>query len=341
MKFGIGLPTCTEGLMYPVPFADLSDVIAVGQEAEDLGYYAVMGNDHLTTPRYVRRAFDRPPRFYEPLVVYAFLAARTGRIRLMTGAVVLPLREPVLLAKQAATLDLASNGRVILGLGVGAYREELEAVWPDRSRARRGELADEMVVALKRLFAARVASFSGRYVRFEDVELHPKPLQDPLPVYAAGNAPEAARRAGRYCEGWLPAVLTPDEIRQGLELVRAGAREAGRELTGFEVAPQLVVAVGLRSEEARDRLRRSQLFRHLVSLRRSTLRAQDLNRVEERCLVGTPDEICRQVEAYRAAGATHLSGLLFAADTLEEFRAQMRLFAREVVAAFSETGSGG
>jgi alkanesulfonate monooxygenase SsuD/methylene tetrahydromethanopterin reductase-like flavin-dependent oxidoreductase (luciferase family) len=136
-------------------------------------------------------------------------------------------------------------------------------------------------------------------------------------------------------------VLSPEEVRRGLELVRAGAREAGRDLADFEVAPQLVVAVGLTAEEAEDRLRRSQLFRHLVSLRRSTLRAQDLARVEERALVGTPEDICRQVEAYRAAGVTHLAGLLFAADTLAEFRQQMRLFGREVVAAFPESDTGG
>lgn len=341
MRFGIGLPTCTEGLMYPVPFADFPEVVELAQEAEALGYYAVMGNDHFTTPRYVRRSFDRPPRFYEPLITYAYLAARTERIKLMTGVLVLPMREPVLLAKQVATLDLASKGRVILGVGVGAYREELEAVFPDRRRLRRGELADEMIPALRALFTQRAASYTGRYVRFEDVELFPKPVQDPLPLYAAGNAPEAARRAGRYCEGWIPAVLSPDEVRQRLEIVREGARQAGRDLAGFDVAPQLVVAIGSTPEQARERLRGSQLFEHLVSLQRSTLRGQDLARVEERCLVGTPDQICRQVEAYRAAGVTHLSGLLFAADTLAEFREQMRLFGREVVAAFARDRAGG
>ncbi len=341
MKFSIGLPTCTEGLMYPVPFTDFPEVVELAQEAEALGYYAVMGNDHFTTPRYVRRSFDRPPRFYEPLVTYAFLAARTERIKLMTGVLVLPMREPVLLAKQAATLDLASNGRLILGVGVGAYREELEAVFPDRRRVRRGELLDEMILALRALFGQRSASFKGRYIRFEDVELYPKPVQHPLPIYAAGNAPESARRAGRYCDGWIPAVLSPAEVRQGLETVRAEARQAGRDLSGFEVAPQLVVAIGATAEQARERLRGSQLFRHLVSLRRSTLRGQDLARLEERCLVGTPDQVCRQVEAYQASGVTHLSGLLFAADTLAEFREQMRLFGREVVAAFPQNRPGG
>lgn len=338
MRFSIGLPTCTEGLMYPVPFADFADVVELAREAEALGYFALMGNDHFTTPAYVRRSFDRPPRFYEPLVTYAFVAARTERIKLMTGVLVLPMREPVLLAKQVATLDLASGGRVILGVGVGAYREELEAVYPDRRQIRRGELVDEMVPALRLLFKERVASFTGRYVRFEDVELYPKPVQDPLPIYAAGNAPAAARRAGRYCEGWIPAVLSPAEIRNGLEIVRAEARQAGRDLGAFDVAPQLVVAIGRTAEQAREKLRASQLFRHLVSLRRSTLRGQDLARLEERCLVGTPEQVCRQVEAYRSAGVTHLSGLLFAADTLADFREQMRLFGREVIPAFGGEG---
>ncbi|HZA83464.1 MAG TPA: LLM class flavin-dependent oxidoreductase, partial [Actinomycetes bacterium] len=105
MKFGAALPTCAEGAGYPIGFASPDVLARIAERAEALGFYAVMANDHLSTSNSIRRAFDRPPNFYEPLTVLAWCAARTERIKLMTGAIALPMREPVLLAKQVTTLD--------------------------------------------------------------------------------------------------------------------------------------------------------------------------------------------------------------------------------------------
>src|SRR5262245_38677772 len=102
MKFGVEVPTCTAGMMYPVPFASAEDVIRLAAEAEQLGYHDVAGNDHLSTQRYVREAWSRPPDYFEPLLVLANIAARTSVVRLTTGILVLPMRDPVLLAKQVA-----------------------------------------------------------------------------------------------------------------------------------------------------------------------------------------------------------------------------------------------
>lgn len=335
MRFGVGLPTCTEGMMYPVPFASPRDVVRIAQEAEALGYFAVMGNDHLTTQRYVRAEFPTPPNFYEPLVTYAALAPVTSTIRLMTGVIVLPLRSPVLLAKQVATLDHFSGGRVLLGVGVGAYREEFEAVHPELRRARRGEMLSEGIQALRVLFGERRATFHGRYYQFVDVELYPKPSQAHLPIYIGGNAPEGWRRVAELADGWLPAVLTPEEIRYGLEQIRAHARAVGRDLAHLDVAPQFAVSIGRTREEATERFLRSQLYRHLLSLQRSTLRGQPVDSFAQRNLLGSPAEIRRQVRAYQEAGVTHLAGLLFTANTVEEFLESMRLFAREVMPEFA------
>ncbi|MDR7486610.1 MAG: TIGR03619 family F420-dependent LLM class oxidoreductase [Armatimonadota bacterium] len=335
MKFGVGLPTCTEGMMYPVPFARPADVVRIAVEAEALGYYAVMGNDHMTTQRYVRAEYPDPPAFYEPLVTYAVLAPQTSRIRLMTGVIVLPMRTPVVLAKQVATLDQFSGGRVLLGVGVGAYREEFEALAPG-VRARRGEMLEEGIAALRELFTARRSTFRGRYYAFEDVELSPKPLQDPLPIYVGGNSPRHHRRVAQYADGWLPAALTPDEVAAGLAAIRTAAAAAGRDPARLEVALQVVVSMAPTRDAAVERFLGSQLYKHLVSLGGSTMRGLAVETFAARNLLGTPDEICRQVEAYRAAGVTHLAGLLFVANTVEEFLASQRLFAREVMAAFPE-----
>jgi len=323
-------------MMYPVPFASPADVIRIAREAEALGYYAVMGNDHMTTQRYVRREFAQPPNFYEPLVTYAAIAGATDRIRLMTGVIVLPMRHPVVLAKQVATLDQFSGGRVILGVGVGAYREEFEALFPDRKGANRGEMVTEGVQALRVLFSERRATFAGRYYRFEDVEMYPKPLQPALPIYIGGNAPETHRRVAAYGDGWLPAVLTPEEIRRGLERIQGHASAIGRDVSGLDVAPQFAVSIGRTQEEAADRFLRSRLYTHLVSLQRSTLRGQPIESFGERNLLGSPEDLRRRIAAYAEAGVTHLSGLLFTANTVEEFVDGMRLFAHEVMPAFAE-----
>ena len=155
------------------------------------------------------------------------MAARTERIKLATGIIVLPMRTMPVLAKQVATLDQLSGGRVILGVGTGAYREEYEALYPDARDARRGDIIDEGMRALRLLFTERKASFRGRHVRFEEVECFPKPRQTPLPMYAGGNHAEVRRRAGAYGEGWMPAVLSPEEIARGVEDVHRAAAAAG------------------------------------------------------------------------------------------------------------------
>src|SRR5207237_6242830 len=120
-----GLPTGMEGLTFPIPFSDPENLVAIALAAEKLGYDSVWGNDHMTTQHYVRAEFPQPPRFWEPLVTYAYLASITKTLRFGTGLLVLPMRRDiVVMAKQIATLDHFSNGRVEIGVGIGAYREE-------------------------------------------------------------------------------------------------------------------------------------------------------------------------------------------------------------------------
>src|SRR5258708_3942182 len=189
MRVSAGLPTGMEGLTYPIPFSDPENVIRIAQAAEKFGYDSVWGNDHMTTQHYVRAEFPVPPRFWEPLVTYAFLAAQTTRLRFGTGVLVLPMRRDIVVtAKQIATLDHFSNGRVEIGVGVGAYREEFEALNPG-AHVHRGDMVEEGVKALHLLFSKRSATFDGKYYKFKDVELSPKPKQKRLPIYIGGNNP--------------------------------------------------------------------------------------------------------------------------------------------------------
>ena len=187
--------------MYPVPFATPADILPTALLCERLGFDSVWGNDHMTTQRYVQKEFPDPPNFFEPLMTFAYCASRTTRLRFATGIIVLPMRNMPVLAKQVATLDQLSGGRVILGVGTGAYREEYEALFPDARGARRGTIVDEGMQALRLLFTERRATFRGQAVHFEEVECFPKPVQRPMPIYAGGNHPEVRRRAGQYAEG--------------------------------------------------------------------------------------------------------------------------------------------
>ncbi|WP_281374874.1 MULTISPECIES: LLM class flavin-dependent oxidoreductase [Nocardioides] len=336
MRFGVGLPTATAGMMYPTPFASAADVVDIAVEAEQLGYFEVAGNDHITTQQYVRESYPVPPDFFEPLVTYGYIAARTSTLRLMTGILVMPMRQPVLLAKQLATLDQLSGGRVMVGAGSGAYREEFVASQPHLAHAHRGRLLNESIEAVQLLFRERRASYAGEYVSFDDIEMYPKPVQDVLPIYPAGNADASIRRAARYGQGWLPAGLSPAAVGAGREKLRAYAAEEGRADQEFAIAPQVMVCIADTTEEAEDTYRRSQLFHHLVTLQQSTLKGVSVDTYVTNNCIGNPDDVIAKVKEFEEAGATHLAGIYFAADNVEQLRAQMRRFATEVMPAFTD-----
>lgn len=338
MRFSAGIPTCKEGLNFPAPFAAPQEVITIIQKAEELGFHSVWGNDHITAPKYVRDAFDAPPNFYEPLITLTYAAAKTSRIKLAPSVIVLPMREPVYLAKQVATLDVFSNGRFILGVGVGAYREEFERIHPRLAEtANRGDMVDESLEALTRLFKEPVASFDGEYYQFDGIALFPKPQQDPFPIYVGGNSESAARRAATYGMGWLPAALSTDRLRHGLDVLQQAAIKAGRNVEEIDVAPQLLVTMGKTYEEAIQRFKESQMYHHLISLKRSTLRGEDLSRIEENNLIGTPDQILAKISKLAEAGVTHCAALNFISNTPTEMMDQMTFFKESVMDVYGAT----
>jgi probable F420-dependent oxidoreductase len=334
VKFGVGVPTATEGLMYPVPYASIEDAVELAVMAEELGFESVWGNDHIASQRYVQAQFDDPPNYYDPLGYLAFVSAKTARIRLATCVIVLPFRHPVVAAKQLATLDHLSGGRLVVGVGIGAYREEFEALQPGVA-LHRGRYAEEAIRSLQLLFTQRRASFDGEYIRFADVESYPKPRQPVLPILSGGNSAGSKDRAARLGQGWLPACLTPDEVAAGISEIRKTAADSGRELpAGFEVALQVGVAVGGTAEAAAGQFESSHIYTHMRSLSKSTLKDQRIGDFAARNLIGTPDQIAEQVRRYAAAGVDCLAGLLFAANTMAETVEQIRLFRDEVMVRF-------
>lgn len=331
MRVSAGLPTGMEGLTYPIPFADPENVIKIAQAAERLGYDSVWGNDHMTTQHYVRAEFPVPPRFWEPLVTYAFVLSNTRTLKVGTGILVLPMRRDIVVtAKQIATLDHFSKGRLELGVGIGAYREEFDALQPGSSLPR-GAIVDEGVQALRALFANPVASFEGKFYRFRDVELWPKPYQPHIPLYIGGNNANNIRRAVAWGDGWLPAGMHVDRLREGVRTLREMAEACGRDPTRIEVCPQFIVYIGKTRAAAIERFRKTQMHKHLISLQKSTLKGQGAIAHEDVNLIGTAAEVVDKAIALREAGVTHLLGLYFAVDSVAELLDQMQAFAEQVV----------
>lgn len=332
-NFGLGIATGTEGLMYPIPYSSARDVVELSVYAEKLGFHSVWGNDHITTQNYVREEFNgQPPRYYAPLLTLSAIAERTTTLKVATALLVVPFRHPLVMAKEIATLDQLSNGRLLLGVGLGAYREEFEAEFGSSAKDMvRGKMLDESMQAMHELFTQDNVTFHGKYFDMENAQSFPHPVQDPFAFYFGGNSSNSYRRVAQWGTGWLPALLTPDEVKAGKEQLAAACAQVGRDVNQIDIAPQLSVSIAKTHEEAVARYEKSQIYRHSCSLGKSTMKGKDATQYLDRNLIGSVDEVRAQVERYIEAGVTTFSALIFADNTLEETREHMQFFAEEII----------
>lgn len=333
MKFSVCISTGFEGVMYPIPFGNADDLIRQGILCEKLGYHSVWGNDHITTQDYVRDLFPgQVPNFYEPLIVLAAIGAATKTLKLGTAITVLPMREPVYLAKQAVTLDQVSNGRFIMAVGIGAYREEFAAWGGERVKgARRGDMMDEGLEVLNKLFNEKRSSFNGKYYSYTDLELAPKSIAQPFPLYIGGHNLEAIERAVRYGQGWLGGWRPLKELEERIALIKRRAQELGRDPASIEIAPQFSVTIDKTMEAAEKRYMESGLVAHRQSL---AYTGRDLSHQVKANLVGSPDVILEKVAKLKEIGVDHCSALMFPANSVQEMDEQIEWFASDVMAKF-------
>jgi probable F420-dependent oxidoreductase len=228
------------GLLPPYRLNVASDptwMAAFAEHADAVGFESLLAVEHVAVPvgyesRYPYSDTGRMPlpedcELPDPLDLLAWLAARTERIRLGTGILVLPEHHPLQLAKRCATIDRLSGGRLFLGVGVGWMREEVAALGIDPDE--RGSRTDEAIDALRVIWQQDEPSFAGQHFRFGPVRSHPKPVQPTIPILVGGHAPAAARRAGRVGDGFFPLGLSGELLDQRWAQVRAAATEAGRD----------------------------------------------------------------------------------------------------------------
>ena len=213
---------------------DIQGVIDLAVCCEDLGFDSVWASEHVFNVSYVYdRIGDKP--YYEPLTVLTYVAAKTSTIGLGTSVLVLPYHNPIRLAKVAATLDVLSGGRVMLGVGVGVIEEELEAM--GSPFAERGAITDETIAIMKELWTNEDPSYLGKYHSFSGMKFTPKPVQKPhIPIIIGGTSKAAIRRAARSGAAWHPTALSPEVLAQGMEYLKEQVVTAGRDPSEVEVS---------------------------------------------------------------------------------------------------------
>jgi probable F420-dependent oxidoreductase len=216
----------------PVAIRDYAQAVEAMGFDQMIVYDHVLGADLTNRPDWNKPYSAKSP-FQEPLVLIAHLAAITQRLEFFTGVLVLPQRQAALVGKQAACIDLLSNGRLTLGVGTGWNTVEYEALGV--SFEKRGERLDEQIDFLRRLWTEDSFTYRGKYHDLTEAGIWPRSVQRPIPIWVGGNAPLAMRRAARLADGWLPvsaAEDAADEIGRFHEMVREAGRDPAKVSVG-------------------------------------------------------------------------------------------------------------
>jgi probable F420-dependent oxidoreductase len=287
MDFGICLPNFREG-------SSGEGLDAAAEVAERLGWSTVWTTDHLIVPHATEAEYGR---VYEAILTLAWLAGRHPRVRLGTSVIVVPQRNTVILAKELATLDSLSGGRVTAGVGVGWNTVEFRSLgMADRFRVR-GAYLDETIRLWRHLWSGATEQFLGRFHALEDFTFGPLPVQERLPILVGGRAPAALRRAGALADGFHASSTSPAALGAMIPVVTEAAASAGRPAPSFS---------------ARARVRFDPSGDTAYAMR------------------GTPDQIAAEVRAYADLGVSHVALYFEAVDPAGIVAAAER-FEREVV----------
>jgi probable F420-dependent oxidoreductase len=243
MRFGVIFPQTEIG-------SDPAAIRDYAQAAEGLGYQHILAYDHVIGANLASRPGWRPPYshkdiFHEPFVLFSYLAGLTQKIELVTGIIILPQRQTVLVAKQAAALDVLSGGRLRLGIGIGWNPVEYEAL--GEAFKNRGRRSEEQVEVMRQLWTQELVTFQGQWHTITDAGLNPLPVQRPIPIWFGGSDERALRRLARLGDGWFPLLEPDDKCRAAIDKIKSYAREAGRDPNHIGIEGRVIFGQG--SEE--------------------------------------------------------------------------------------------
>jgi probable F420-dependent oxidoreductase len=296
------------------------NLATLAHQGEELGFAIISVSDHIIIPKAIASTYpynesgtfagSPTGECLEQLSLLSFLVGVTSSAKLLTSVMVLPHRPPVLTAKMLATIDVLSNGRLIVGCGVGWMREEFEAIGAP-AYDERGSVGDEYIRAFKELWTSDNPTFEGKYCRFANVAFAPKPLQKPHPpIWTGGESPVALRRAGRLANAWYPIgsnprfpVATPEQFADYATTVKHHALESGRDPSALSFA---------------------------YSTNWYTDQALTLPNGQRRPLTGTPQQIADDIKGYQEVGVRHMMVNL-QGETLAQTLERMQRFADRIM----------
>jgi probable F420-dependent oxidoreductase len=219
------------------PCAEAATAADVARAAEAAGLDSVWAGEHVVLPDPQAPPSPAPPTtpMLDPAVALAFVAAHTRTLRLGTGIIILPQRNPLVLAKELASLDVLSAGRLVFGIGVGYLRAEFDALNVPFSH--KGARTEEYLEAMRAIWSEEKPAFAGRFFSFSGVQAYPRPVQRPHPeIVFGGHTPEAYRRAARLARGWYGFALDPEGTSAAIEGLRSACNEAGRSFEDLEIS---------------------------------------------------------------------------------------------------------
>jgi probable F420-dependent oxidoreductase len=336
VSFGVRVPNSG-------PLTSVENITRAATEAEQMGFDSIFLHDHVVWSSEMHRhhissgahealADDQSADFFEALTTIAYLAAKTSSVKIGVACLVMPTRNPIYAAKQLATLDHLSGGRLIAGVGLGSKASQQSSEFDvfGVPFSNRGRMTDEFVEAMRAIWTQPLASYAGDYVSFKDAEMYPKPLQQPgPPVWVGGWTDAAARRTGRLGDGWVPGWLSPAEMARGAGIVRETAERSDRDPARITIAVEKLTVI--------DRDHDAALERALPTVGTSSKTYErDIDQIQfaiDRHIFGSVEDVKHRVEEFVEAGVTHFE-LKFIYPTMDELTRQMELWADEILARY-------
>ena len=243
LKIGVVFPQVEIG-NDPAAIRDYAQAVEAMGYTHILTFDHVLGANHASHPGLKGRPYTHKHAFHEPFVLYGFLAAATRRVELVTGIVILPQRQTALVAKQAATVDVLSGGRLRLGVAVGWNFVEYEAL--NESYRTRGQRIDEQIAVMRKLWTEPLLSFDGRWHHVQGAGINPLPVQRPIPIWVGGGAERVLRRTAELADGWFPPgdANPPAALRGLFERLHGYLGEAGRDPASFDIEGRMRLSIG-------------------------------------------------------------------------------------------------
>ncbi len=244
MRFGVIFPQTEYGI-------DPGAIQDFAQTAESLGYTHILAYEHVLGANPQRPGgwtgpYNYQHAFLEPFVLFTFMAAHTEKIEFTTGIIILPQRQTALVAKQAATLDVLSNGRLRLGIGIGWNPVEYTGLNQDFHT--RGKRVEEQIELLRQLWTQPLVQYSGRWHDIPDAGINPLPIQRPIPIWFGGHADAVLHRIARIGDGWMPNYRSPQDVQVPLQKLERYLEEAGRARSNIGLEARLHYGNGNPSE---------------------------------------------------------------------------------------------